>query len=337
MLITPKLSPILKFSPYEMVFKEKPPVTDEFQLEITRNQNGICTSSFCRYLPTHSNNTLADQNKIVQPLIWTSLSYTLRREKSILNIYSRQYLTIEERLMSKSELNHTFGKAYKLEKGTFVLYRNFKVNPKSSRKLQSLKIGPYKIKRATEVNYVSSGKNFICKQKSPNSILPLHPVSREIISNPHISISPLNPSENIYWPDRSPFDSLENPDEETTPDPKLIDNLRAPLDADLTSPLSFENSQQIPREPKNQKNNPQLNKIEPPTSPLDVISSQNLPNCQINDPQIDKIIPPTSQLDATSSQNPTFSQPRLTSRLHRQPVKDYRTNIPLSKNYYDPK
>ena len=46
-----------------MVFIEKPREPIEFHLEYTRDQNCICTSSFCRYLPTQSHNFLTDQNK----------------------------------------------------------------------------------------------------------------------------------------------------------------------------------------------------------------------------------------------------------------------------------
>ena len=46
-----------EFSPYEMVFNEKPRVTIEFHLKNTRDQKSISASSFCRHLPTHSHNT----------------------------------------------------------------------------------------------------------------------------------------------------------------------------------------------------------------------------------------------------------------------------------------
>ena len=52
-----------QLSPYEMVFKEKPRIPIEFHLEITRDQNSICTSSFGRYLPTHSLHTLTNRKK----------------------------------------------------------------------------------------------------------------------------------------------------------------------------------------------------------------------------------------------------------------------------------
>ena len=83
--------------------------------------------------------------------------------------------------------------------------------------------------------------------------------------NPNIIISPFNPSENKNSPEKYPYDSLENSDEETTPDTNLIDNERTPFDANLSPPLSFENSQQIPREPNNQINKPQLDEIIPST------------------------------------------------------------------------
>ena len=59
----------------------------------------------------------------------------------------------KKHFLSKSELNHIFGKSKKLEEGTFFLHQNFNVNPNSSRKLQPLKTGPYKNISIFEVNY----------------------------------------------------------------------------------------------------------------------------------------------------------------------------------------
>ena len=127
--------------------------------------------------------------------------------------------------------------------------------------------------------------------------------------NPHITVSLFILSEHKLSSERFSYDSLEYFDKQTISDPNLIDTLRTLSDAELSAPLSFENSQQIPREPKKIKKNPRIDEIKTPTSPL----------------------------DATSSHNPNLSQPRLTSRLRRQPVKDYRTDIPLSKVNFDPK
>ena len=91
--------------------------------------------------------------------------------------------------------------------------------------------------------------------------------------------------------------------------------LHTALDAHMSPPLSFENSQQIPRDPINKKTKPQLAKRIPPTSPFDALSSTNLQSSQLENPQLNQVKPPTSQLDVTSSQNPNFSLPRLISRL----------------------
>ena len=77
-----------------MVIEEKPRVSIEFELETIRDQNSVCTSSYGRYLPTHSHSTLTYQNKPVQPLISKPLlSYTIHIEKSNFYNYPRQYLT----------------------------------------------------------------------------------------------------------------------------------------------------------------------------------------------------------------------------------------------------
>ena len=72
-------------SPFKMVFKGESQIPIEFHLEFTRDQNNICTNSFCRYLQTHSHNTLTDQNKIVQPMLSKPLlTYTLEKYKSFI-------------------------------------------------------------------------------------------------------------------------------------------------------------------------------------------------------------------------------------------------------------
>ena len=87
------------FYPYGMVFKGKPRVPIEFHLKFTRDQNSICASSFCRYLATQ--NTLTDQNKIVQPLITKPmLKETLQIKKSVFYIFSCRNLTIKEKLLT---------------------------------------------------------------------------------------------------------------------------------------------------------------------------------------------------------------------------------------------
>ena len=91
-------------------------------------------------------------------------------------IYSRQNFT-EKRLFSKSELNHSFGKSHKLEEGTFVLNRKFKVNPKSSRKVRPLKTSLHKsMRRVTDVKYKllsHQGNIFIAPRNRLFSIYPV--------------------------------------------------------------------------------------------------------------------------------------------------------------------
>ena len=100
-------------------------------------------------------------------------------EKSVFYIYSRQYLSFKERLLSKSDKKNSFCKACKLEKGTLVLHRHFKVNIKSCMKLQPLKTGPYKIMRRTiEVKYelMSPQGKFSFAQR--NQLIPFDPHHR---------------------------------------------------------------------------------------------------------------------------------------------------------------
>ena len=177
--------------------------------------------------------------------------------------------------------------------------------------------------RITVLNYelMSFRGNIFFAHK--NYLIPFYPIAsflwnlfqkyKTVSFNLRITISPISQSENILSPETSPYDSLKNFDEQTTPDANLIHNLRTTADAHLPFPLSFENSQQTSKEPNIQMNNPQVDDITPATSPLDATSSQNLPNSQTNNPPKVEKISPLSEIDAALSRTPNFSKPRLTS------------------------
>ena len=113
----------------------------------------FCTISFCTYLPTHSYNTLTDQRRLFEPL-YPNLRYHKHSKSKNSFLHPLSSIPDNRRVLSKFELNHIFGKAYSLDVGTLVLHRNFKVNPKSSRKLQPMNTDLHKImRRIIEVNY----------------------------------------------------------------------------------------------------------------------------------------------------------------------------------------
>ena len=95
----------------------------------------MCSSTFCSFLPTHTHHHITDQNPLIHPHLRKPLTpFLLRIERNMMYIYSQQYLTVKERQDSQSEINQRLGKAYPLQEGTFVLHRNFKTNPKFSKK-----------------------------------------------------------------------------------------------------------------------------------------------------------------------------------------------------------
>ena len=121
------------FSPNELVFKEKPRVPLSFHLELTRTPTQQCLRQFCADLPHHSHYSFQDQNPTVQPHLRKIITtHLLTIERNMLYVYSQQYLTTKEGNESQSQINQRFGKAYPLQIGTFVLHRNFKINPKFS-------------------------------------------------------------------------------------------------------------------------------------------------------------------------------------------------------------
>ena len=136
------------------------------------------------------------------------LSYTLQIESQCF-IYILVKTSRKKRLFSKSELNHSFGESHKLEEGTFVLYRKFKVNPKSSRKVRPLETGlPKSMRRVTDVKYklLSHQGNFFIAHR--NHLISIYPVVHQlgnyvqefetVSSNPQTTICSLNPAVEIY-------------------------------------------------------------------------------------------------------------------------------------------
>ena len=231
-------------------------------------------------------------------------------------IYSQQYLTVKERQDSQSEINQRLGKAYPLQEGTFVLHRNFKTNPKFSKKLQPLKIGPYKIiKKLTAVNYEllsPKGETLISHR---NHLIPYRPISPHLEklidsyknkpSDSKLKIIPLNPP---LLPDTNfndvPSTSQAQPSPARLSQPSSNDN---PFNINIPMP-------DFPHRETQDNNYPSSPPLFPDTPP-----TQN---------------PFDSGFDPNLSNGPTpqISQPR-TTRLRRQPVKDYRTYIPPSKLY----
>ena len=195
-------------------------------------------------------------------------SYTLQKEISIHYVYSRHNLTNKEKLLSKSELNHRFTKAYILKEGLFVLHGKVGVIAKSSRKLPSSKKVPYRnMSRVTDVIYglLSDQANILFVHR--NHSIPFHPVvphlethiqpNKTVCFNPHITISLFNPAGEIITAKRTSYDSLENFDNEITSGFILTDNHHTSInspDEDTSSPLMFDNSQQPPTTPIDQTN-----------------------------------------------------------------------------------
>ena len=293
------------FSPYELVFKDKPRVPLSFHLEISRSPGQICSSPFCSFLPTHLHNNITDQNPLIHSHLRKPLTpFLLRIERNMLYIYSQQYLTVKERQDSQSAINQRLGKAYPLQEGTFVLHRNFKTNPKFSKKLQPLKIGPYKIiKKLTAVNYElisPKGETLISHR---NHLIPYRPISphleklidsyKNISSTSKLTIIPLIPPSlpDNNFPDL-PSTSQTQPPSARLSQPSLNDN---PFNINIPPP----DSSDLETQDNNYSSSPPLFPDTPPTqNPFDSGFDPNLsnnPTSQISQPRTIRLSAPTRQ------------------------------------------
>ena len=79
----------LKISPYQIVFHSHPNIPLIFDLNLTRDSQQNCTSSYCSNLHTHSHYQTKDLNPFFTPLVSKPISkWLLNAEKAWLNIYS---------------------------------------------------------------------------------------------------------------------------------------------------------------------------------------------------------------------------------------------------------
>ena len=126
-------------SPYQIVFHTHPRIPLSFDLNLTRNSQQNCNSSYCFTLPSHSHYQFTDRNLFSSTLISKSISVWLLVVKSaMLEIYSTVHKHLNHRLTTS-----TFETTHQKQRPliTFVIHKNFKPVHFST-KPTHLRIGP---------------------------------------------------------------------------------------------------------------------------------------------------------------------------------------------------
>ena len=167
-------------SPYEMVFNQKPRKPIMFTANSHKNAQGYCQpnkDSICYNLPLHTH----DEDHFHHPQILklasgTHTEWILNRDKKHNEIYQKVTKKLLQRQNINDQINSRFTPATDLQIGTFVLIPNFKTQKGISKKLQSLRKGPYQvIAKPTDVTYKLTDLNKKEIVQHRNNLLPYYP------------------------------------------------------------------------------------------------------------------------------------------------------------------
>lgn len=142
-------------TPYEILFGQKPHVPLSLKLGLSRTVDLNCSSPFCEGLPLHQHSSTFTENNAINPLLLkNSSSNLLKRENQFKTIYANAY----KKSMETTDRSHYYRNRYKLAKplklGQKVLLENHSQPLDKSKKLCSLRSGPFTVSNViTDVTY----------------------------------------------------------------------------------------------------------------------------------------------------------------------------------------
>ena len=146
-------------TPYEVVFGFKPQkrtsTTTSLNLGLVRDDNDLCQSEFCQFLPNHTHVNKETSHSCIDNLLSSKSSMDLlNRETQFKNIYLKVYRQVRE----ANHLSLSYRNKYKLAKplrvGQKVILENHNIPFGKSEKLCELRSEPYIMTKViTKVNY----------------------------------------------------------------------------------------------------------------------------------------------------------------------------------------
>ena len=123
-----------KLSPYKIVFHTHPRIPISFDLNLTRDSDQKCTSSYCSTLPAHSHYQSTDLNSFFSTLLSKPISiWLLAVESAMLEVYSTIHKHLNHKLTSSTSTFETTHQkqlplnAYVIPKNLFTFLPN--LNP----------------------------------------------------------------------------------------------------------------------------------------------------------------------------------------------------------------
>ena len=132
---------------YEIIFGSKPQIPLSLKLGLMRDTRKLCHSDFCEGLPPHSH-TISQTNTSIDRLLHKyppPSSFT--RKNQFKRLYAKTYRVPREATDKANEYRskHKLGK--ELQVGQKVIRENFTKELNKSKKLSSLRSGPYTVLR----------------------------------------------------------------------------------------------------------------------------------------------------------------------------------------------
>ena len=129
-------------TPYEIVFGFKPQIPTSLKVGLVRDDNDLCQSKICHFLPNHTHVNKATSDSCIDNFLSSETSMDLLNcEFQFKNIYRKVFRKVRE-------ANHrslSYRKKYKLAEpqrvGQKVLLENHNVSFGKSQKLCELRIG----------------------------------------------------------------------------------------------------------------------------------------------------------------------------------------------------
>ena len=161
-----QITTTLGLSPSQMVFNQKPRKPIMFTANSSKNTQEYCQAtkeSMCYNVPLHTHDEdHFDHPQILKLASGTHTELILNRDKKHNEIYQKIVKKLLQRQNIHSQMNSRFTPAtnLKLKIGSFVLILNFVIQKRISKKLQSIRKGPFKIiDKPTDVTYKLSDSN----------------------------------------------------------------------------------------------------------------------------------------------------------------------------------
>ena len=134
-------------TPYEIIFGSKPQIPLSLKLGLMRDTRKLCHSDFCEGLPPHSHIDSQKNTSLDRLLHKCPPLSSFTRENQFKRLYAETYRASRETTDKAKECRNKHKVGKELQVGQKVLRENFTKELNKSRKLSSLRSGPFTVLR----------------------------------------------------------------------------------------------------------------------------------------------------------------------------------------------